>query len=295
MNKILKNWLLTALTLGLMSGSVVAHEENADASKEPHEAGTHNPDPSDGGGHSSLAGAATNPIANLVQFQIQNIYVPNSYNADSDSNQLILQPVIPIKLSSESVPLLITRTTLAYVNTPDGGAGTKEGFGDLVTQGYFLPKLETKGVTAGVGYNLTIPTAGSNDFTGQGKWSLGPTLVYLNLQTPSWQWGLLSYGSWSFASQDSDRSHVSTISVQPLLTKHFDEGWYARLPEVPATYDFRTDSWQTAWGAAVGKVLNLGKQPVNMFGEIYYNSEDNDDQIQPEWSYKFNVTFLFPS
>ena len=136
MNKILKNSLLTALALGLMSGSALAHEEHADASKEPHEEGTHKPDPpAGGGGHGSLASAATNPVANLVQFQTQNLYTPNNNNASGSSNVFILQPVIPIKLSSwEAVPLLVTRTTLPYINTPQlgGGIGTQEGFGDLV-------------------------------------------------------------------------------------------------------------------------------------------------------------------
>ena len=73
---------------------------------------------------------------------------------------------------------------MATRNTPQigGGVGTKEGFGDLVSQGYFLPKLETKGVMAAFGWNLTIPTAGSNEFTGSGKWSLGPALLYFNTQ-----------------------------------------------------------------------------------------------------------------
>jgi hypothetical protein len=277
-----------------MSGGVLAHEQQYDNTKEPHEA-PHKADPPKGG-HASLAEAATNPVANLIQFQIQNNYNSSSYNADGDSNAFILQPVIPIKLSSEAVPLLVTRTTLPYINTPDfdGGVGTQEGFGDLVAQGYFIPKLETKGVMVGIGYNLTVPTAGSNDFTGSGKWSLGPTALFINMQTPTWQWGLVSYGSWSFASQDTDRSHVSNISVQPILTKHFDGGWYAGVPDVPNTYDFKANEWTTALGAKVGRVTKFGSQPVNLFGQIVYNTNDDTDVVAPEWSYKVNLTFLFP-
>jgi hypothetical protein len=290
----MRKLLFTTLTLGLMSGSAMAHEQQYDNTKEPHES-PHKAEPPTGG-HSSLAAAATNPVSNLVQFQIQNNYTSSSYNVDGDSNAFILQPVIPIKLSSEAVPLLVTRTTLPYINTPDfdGGVGTQEGFGDLVAQGYFIPKLETKGVMVGLGYNLTIPTAGSNDFTGSGKWSLGPTALYINMQTPTWQWGLVSYGSWSFASQDSDRTYVSSISVQPILTKHFDGGWYAAVPDVPNTYDFNTKEWTTVLGARVGKVTKFGSQPVNLFGQVVYNSNDDTDEIAPEWAYKVNLTFLFP-
>ena len=53
-----------------------------------------------------------------------------------------------------------------------------------------------------------------------------------------------------------------------------------------------TDNWTTAWG---GRVTKFGKQPVNLFGQAYYNSEDKDDEVSPEWSYKVNITFLFPA
>lgn len=287
--------LLTTVILGLMSGSVLAHEQQYDNTKEPHEA-PHKAEPPTGG-HGSLASAATNPLANLVQFQIQNQYTPNNNNVSGSSNSFILQPVIPIALSWEAVPLLVTRTTLPYINTPDfdGGVGTQEGFGDLVAQGYFIPKLETKGVMIGIGYNLTIPTAGSNKYTGSGKWSLGPGIAYFNLQTPGFQWGILNYSSFSFASQDTSRSHVSTTNIQPIATWHWGEGWYGGTPDIPQVYNFKTDHWTTAIGVRAGKVLKLGKQPVNLFGQATYNSEDHDNEISPEWTYKDNLTFLFPA
>ena len=288
----MRAFLLTAAILGLISGSVMAQ---SDDTREPHET-PHKAEPPTGG-HSSLAAAATNPIANLVQFQIQNAYTANSHNVDGDSNVFILQPVIPINLPSKAVPLLVTRTTLPYINTPDfdDGVGTKEGFGDLVAQGYFIPRLETRGVMVGIGYNLTVPTAGDNDFTGSGKWSLGPAGVYFNMQTPHLQWGLLGYSSFSFASQNSDRGHVSTVSLQPILTRHFDKGWYLALPDVPQTYNFDTNEWTLAVGPRLGKVMKFGKQPVNLFGMVTYNPNDDTDEIAPDWTYKFNMTFLFPT
>jgi hypothetical protein len=294
LKKILINTLLAALTLGLISGSALAHEPQYDNSKEPSDS-PHTATPPKGG-HSSLASAATNPIANLIQFQIQDAYTPSNNNASGSSNTFILQPVIPIKLSWEAVPLMVTRTTLPYINTPDfdGGIGTQEGFGDIAQQGFFIPKLETKGVMVAFGYNLIVPTGGDNEFVGSGKWSIGPGAAYINLQTPTWQWGLFGYSAFSFASQDTDRSHVSSISIQPLLIKHFDKGWYAGLPDVPFVHDFKTDNWTTAWGGRVGRVTKFGQQPVNLFGQATYNSVDKDDEVSPEWTYKVNMTFLFP-
>ena len=297
-----------AIMFGFTTSSVLAEEDKlnyeeykkkeAEKQLPPHER-PHKAEPPKGG-HSNLAGAATNPIANLIQLQMQDQYSPSSHNADGYSNVAIIQPVVPIKLPWEKVPLLVTRTTLPYITTPrlddDIGddIGRHKGFGDIVAQGYFLPKLETKGVAVGLGYNLTIPSAGDNDFVGSGKWSIGPGAVYLNLQTPSWQWGLLSYSSFSFADSNSDRSYVSNISIQPVLVKHFSKGWYAALPDVPQSYDFRTDLWTLAIGPRVGRVMKFGKQPVNLFGQVTYNPIDYNDQVAPEWSFKVNLTLLFP-
>jgi len=282
-------------TAPVLAHDAKGNDDHYDNSGAPHET-PHKAEPPTGG-HSSLAGAATNPIANLVQFQMQNSYSPHSYNADGYSNVFALQPVVPVKLPWEKVPLIVTRTTLPYISTADldGGVGRKDGFGDLVAQGYFLPKLETKGVSVGVGYNLTIPTAGDNDFVGSGKWSLGPSAIYINMQTPSWQWGLLGYSSFSFASANADRDHVANIAVQPILTKHFSEGWYASAPDVPQTYNFKTNNWNLQLGVRVGKVMKFGKQSVNLFIQPTYNPLDHDDEVAADWTVKFNMTLLFPT
>jgi hypothetical protein len=277
----------------VFTAPVLAHDDHPDKNLPAHEQ-PHKAEPPTGG-HSSLAAAATNPVAALVQFQIQNSYSPSNYKSDGYSNVGVIQPVVPVKLPWEKVPLIVTRTTLPYVSTPDldGGVGRKDGVGDLVAQGYFLPKLETKGVTAGLGYNLTIPTAGDNDFVGSGKWSLGPTAIYINMQTPSWQWGLLSYSSFSFASANADRDYVANIAIQPILTKHFSKGWYASVPDVPQTYNFKTSNWNLQLGARLGKVMKFGKQPVNLFIQPTYNP--NDDEVAAKWTIKLNLTLLFPT
>jgi hypothetical protein len=279
----------------VFTAPVLAHDDHPDKNLPAHEQ-PHKAEPPTGG-HANLAAAATNPVANLVQFQMQNSYSPHSYNADGYSNVFALQPVVPVNLPWEKVPLIVTRTTLPYISTPDldGGVGRKDGFGDLVTQGYFLPKLETKGVSTGLGYNLTIPTAGDNDYIGSGKWSLGPSAIYINMQIPTWQWGLLGYSSFSFASANADRDHVANIAVQPILTKHFSEGWYASAPDVPQTYNFKTNNWNLQLGVRVGKVMKFGKQSVNLFIQPTYNPLDHDDEVAADWTIKFNLTLLFPT
>ncbi len=57
------------IMLGLASGSVLAADHQ---SLPPHET-PHTAEPPTGG-HANLAAAATNPVANLIQFQIQDQY-----------------------------------------------------------------------------------------------------------------------------------------------------------------------------------------------------------------------------
>jgi len=234
--------------LGLSSGSVLAHDDHPEKALPPHErpAPAH---PAGGPSGGNLAEAATNPIANLVQFQLQNVFNGDNHNSDGYSNSFVVQPVVPIKLPWEKVPLLITRWTLPYVSTPDLGNNRKHGFGDTTAVGLFTPKLKAKGVQAGLGYTLGIPTAGDNDFTGSGKWLAGLSFIYINMRTPKLQWGLFTFQEWSFADAQQDREDVSKLSLQPFVTLHPNKGWYVGSPDSPQTYDFKDDEWTWALGA----------------------------------------------
>jgi hypothetical protein len=205
----------------------------------------------------NLAEAATNPIANLIQFQVQNTYNWKNHNSNGYSNVTTLQPVVPIKLPWEKVPLLITRTTLPYVTTPnfEGSADRVRGFGDTNFVMLATPKLETKGVQLGVGFNSVIPTGGDNLIVSDRKWQIGPSAIYINMRTPKLQWGLFGYQLWDFAnaSNGSDKPYVSKLSLQPFITKHFNEGWYVGTPDSPQTYDFNAKKWTWALGGQGGE------------------------------------------
>ena len=79
-----------AIAFGLTSGSVLAgktHEEATgkpyENTKAPHEAPYKAEPPT--GGHKNLAAAATNPLANLMQFQFQYQYNFRHHNTDDTS------------------------------------------------------------------------------------------------------------------------------------------------------------------------------------------------------------------
>lgn len=291
---LLTGLLATPIILLLAAGTVLAHEPEYDHSKHPHEQ-PHTAAPPTGG-HASLAAAATNPIANLVQFQLQDQYNWDNYNSSGYSNQFLIQPVAPFKLPWEKVPLLITRTTLPWVSTPDLGPGVnrKHGFGDTTFLAMVLPKLDLKGQMIGVGISSVIPTAGDNDFTGNGKWQLGPAFVYFNQQIPKLQLGVLGWHRFTVGetSAGSDKKNVTVSSVQPIAIKHFGKGWYVGLQDVTWDYDHKEGEWSLPTGPRLGKVTKWGKQPVNLFGSVLYNP--NSSGANAQWTAKVNVTLLFP-
>jgi hypothetical protein len=261
--------------------STLSHVEAHHGSDPPHPA-----DP-----HGNLAEAATNPISNLIQVQLQDQVGFNNYESSSSSNVFIVQPVIPFKLPWKKVPLLITRTTATYVTTQKlRGSGRHDGFGDILNLSLFLPKLKTKGVMVGVGPAISFPVA-SSDYTGSDKWSAGPAAIYFNLQKKGLQWGVLSWYLSSFAGS-SRRDHVSKLSFQPVLVKHFAKGWYLGSPDVPGTYNFRTSKWTYPIGPRLGRVFKIGKQPINLFGETWYSPLN--DGPTAKWSAKISLTLLFP-
>lgn len=237
----------------------------------------------------ALAKKATNPIGDMIQVQLQNQYSPNSWGVDGHSNAAIVQPVVPFDLPFESMPKMITRTTIPYVTTADLPAtGRVNGLGDTVFLGFGLPKMKSKGVMVGIGPALLLPTA-TKDETGTGKWAAGPAAVYINMQHKKSMWGAMAYGLWDFAG-DSDRSYVSQINIQPILNKYFAGGWYLGLQDVPWAYT--NGKWNVPIGPRFGKVTKLGSQHLNVFGGTYYNPVNTDGTAK--WSFKLSVSLLFP-
>ncbi|MHC5022733.1 MAG: hypothetical protein ACYTGG_02315 [Planctomycetota bacterium] len=248
-------------------------------------------------GHESLAEAATNPIASLIQLQFQNNYIGESKAGDGTSNVFTIQPVIPWKIGELQ---MVSRLTLPLlVATPDLGdpIGREYGLGDLVALNAMVFNIDDgpwKGMYGPIG-SFTIPTA-TSDFTGEGKFQAGPGFIYLNLATKGVQWGIMGYQQWSFASAggDSGRDEVSKLFIQPVLNFHFEGGWYIGLQDILWSIDWNDDArWSLPTGMRFGRVTKLGKQPVNFFVQPWYDLSGNNKGN--EWGIKLNVTILFPT
>jgi len=245
-----------------------------------------------------LASAATNPVSNLVQFRLQDQWNPSTYNADSWGNAALMQAVVPlpgIADNFDSLKGIVTRTTVGFISTPQiDGIGRKNGIGDTSILAFAVPKAAPENTIWGIGPALTVPTAGDNEFVGAGQWQAGVAAVFMNTPKPGLQWGLLAFNQTDFADTRSDAQDINEVFLQPILTKHFDKGWYIALPDTPQTYDFETNEWSLNLGGVLGRIFPIGGQPMQIYGGAYYNPIDNDDIVAPEWTVKINFGFLFP-
>lgn len=250
-------------------------------------------------GHAAddLGEAATNPVSNLIQFRLQNQYTASSYNADSWGNAAIVQAVVPVPSLADnydSLQGIVTRVTTPYVSTPElDGVGRKHGMGDTNFLGFAVPKAAPKKTVWGIGPALNIPTGGSSDYTGSGSWQAGPTAVFMVTPRKGLQVGALVFHQWDVYKIRSDAPDVSTTFIQPILTQHFDKGWYLALPDTPQSYDWKSENWTLNLGGVLGRVLPVRGRPMQIYGGVYYNSEDNDVPAA-EWTFKFQFGWLFP-
>ena len=89
--------------------------------------------------------------------------------------------------------------------------------------------------------------------------------------------------------------------MQPIAIYKFRElfgqpSWYIRNPDDTWAYDWEESEWtQIPLGLYMGRVLAIGKQPVNIFGGGWYNPVSSDRGASPEWALKLSVSLLFPT
>lgn len=233
-----------------------------------------------------LAQKAANPIANLVSLPLQNNTDFGIGPYDRSVNVLNIQPVVPLAGGR-----LITRTIFPFVWLPDvtsESGSFSSGLSDIVFTAFYVP---SSGSTMwGVGPVFEFPSGGSE--RGSEKWSAGVSGVVL-AQPGDWTLGLLANNVWSYAG-DSDREDVNKGLIQYFVVRQLGRGWYVNSAPI-ITVDWKADEgqkWKVPVGAGGGKLLFLGRLPVNIQSQAYYFVAKPD--AGPDWQLRFQVQFLFP-
>ena len=258
--------LLVALS-GSSQGSVPAWSQQADIAKQ-----------------------AQNPIARLISVPFENDFNPQTGPNKEDSYVLQMKPVVPFSLSKDWN--LITRTIIPVIQTPEPASGINgaSGLGDI-SLSLFLSPAKVGPVIWGAGPIVSVPTA-SDDILGTKKLSVGPTVVALRSQG-HWLYGSLVYNLFSVAGPSS-RSDVNQMLMQPFVNYNLPRKWYlTSSPYVTANWEERrNDRWTVPVGGGVGKIVRVGKLPVNIYAQLFRNVKSPEDTTN--WSARFQVQLLFP-
>jgi len=199
------------------------------------------------------AKAAQNPLANVISVPFQNNTDFGIGEYDKTANVTNIQPIIPIVLGDKGW-LLINRfiipfpkSTLAEFENEDNIVG----IGDISYTAWFSPPGKGK-MTWGFGPVTIWPTA-SDDRLGLGKFSMGPSFVFV--KATSKFVGAAVISNWWSVAGDSDRPDVNTFYFQPIFTYFLQNKWYATTaPILLADWEKDSDQrWIVPLGAGIVK------------------------------------------
>jgi hypothetical protein len=149
-------------------------------------------------------------------------------------------------------------------------------------------------IPVNVGPTLVLPTATNTTLLGQGKFSMGPSVVVL-VQPKPWTMGFLANNIWSVAGHsDLDKPAVNQFLLQWFVNYNMKKGWYLNTSPI-VTANWRATSgrvWTVPFGGGVGRIMKLGFQPVNVTAQVYGNAFHPPGA--PRWGLRLQFVLLFP-
>ncbi len=283
--------LILGFTVALVAQDTPVGTSGAQADAGGTPAGAENGD--------QLRKAAQNPVASLISVPVQPLWNFGIGPADRTQNVTLIQPVIPINVSQDwnliirwITPIVYQPIPVAQPLGPPLQTTGVSGLGDM-NPTFFLSPKKSK-IIWGVGPTFVLPTATNTTYLGQGKLSMGPSLVVL-VQPSKFTIGFLANNYWSVAGHsNSYKPAVNQFLLQWFVNYNMKKGWYlTSAPIVTANWMApRGNVWTTPFGGGVGRIMRLGFQPVNISAQFYGNA------VRPtgasSWAMKLQIAFLFP-
>lgn len=239
---------------------------------------------------SEIAKQAQNPIASMISVPLENDFNPQTGINKKNSYVFEMKPVVPFSLSKDWN--LITRTVIPVIQVPDLAPGVQgtAGIGDI-QESLFLSPARAGAVIWGAGPVVSFPTA-SQEILGTKKLSVGPTVVVLRSHG-HWLFGTLVQNLFSVAGPRA-RQDVNQMLLQPFANYNLRHGWYlTSSPVITANWEVNPNQrWVVPVGGGVGRIVHVGKLPVNMYTQLFRNVERPDGTTH--WSVRFQAQLLFP-
>ena len=234
-----------------------------------------------------LAKATQNPVADLYSLPFQNNTTFNVGPRDRTQNVLNIQPVIPIGLS-EGINL-INRVIIPVVTQPygDNGINSSTGIGDISYTAWLSPTKASK-IMWGVGPALQIPTSSSADEFGSREFGIGPSIVALTI-IDKWVAGVVLNNIWTFGDISENK-----FLFQYFINYNLPKAVYlVSAPILTANWNANnSEQWIVPFGGGIGKVFKLGKLPINVNAQGYYNAVKPDGW--GDWQMRVQAQLIFP-
>jgi hypothetical protein len=247
----------------------------------------------------ALTQDSNDPTAILFQLKVENDYTVDQYGTEAEQDDIILQPIIPIRPSWMVPVWQLVRPTFDVATIPTGSGGqTSVQFNDIQFLDLFespWPNQELTGIRWGAGSYFVFPTATSKS-AGSGAWQAGPAAALVYRGIPNLLLGGLLQQATSFAYAEADRKSVTQLTFEPYFTYVLGNGWYLRSRDATWKFNLRHDtSTEIPLSAGIGKVLKFQEgEAVNasIVGEwmVYRQFAPQVEQF----TLKFQVTLLLP-
>jgi hypothetical protein len=246
----------------------------------------------------ALRNAAQNPVASLISVPLQENFNFGIEPADRTQNVLNIQPVIPLSVSKNWnlivrwITPIVSQPIPVQPPTPAVQTTGVYGLGDMNPSFFLVPKKSK--IIWGIGPTFVLPTATNTTYLGQGKLSMGPSVVVL-VQPTHWTIGFLVNNVWSVAGHSNmDKPAVNQFLLQWFVNYNMKKGWYLTTsPIVTANWRAPGDNaWTVPFGGGVGRIMKLGFQPVNITAQFYGNAV-HPPGASP-WGLRLQFVLLFP-
>jgi len=139
---------------------------------------------------------------------------------------------------------------------------------------------------------VTIWPTASPQILGSQKFSIGPSIVMVYV-LPKWMLAGIVSEWWSVAG-DTAAADVNIFYFQYIVTRFLENRWYiTSAPIITANFNFdKGQQWKVPFGLGVGKMFNIGNQPMDFSVHAYYNVVKPDGG--PDWQLRAQLKFIFP-
>jgi hypothetical protein len=230
--------------------------------------------------------AAENPVAAAISLPLQNntFYGVGPYRRAE--NELLIEPVVPIRISANW--MVISRTIVPVVVVPRLSASAEVDYGlSNIQPQFYLSPVHTGKLVWGVGPQLWLPTA-TDDKLGINKWGGGPAAVGLFRSRHLLAGTLIGN---EFAGVN--HVHENQMTINWFVFYNMKHGWYVlTTPIVTADWTAeRNQRWTVPVGGGAGKIFKIGHQPLNaraqFFNDVRTTAGGSDWQMQTQLQFLF--------